>query len=99
MPILKSVAAEVIVWLQPALLSLLADFPGIDRVLPLHDGTPECDYDVDVELMELPHIFRTTLDTIPRSVPYVSVEPSVLHAEERMTVGVFPNSGSWDNRR
>jgi hypothetical protein len=34
---------------------------GIDRLLPLHDGAPDVEYNVDVESMELPHIFRTTL--------------------------------------
>lgn len=34
---------------------------GIDRLLPLHDGAPDVEYNVDVESMELPYIFRTTL--------------------------------------
>jgi len=37
-----------------------------DTLLPLHDGAPDIEYDADVEIMELPHVFRTTLDTIPR---------------------------------
>lgn len=70
---LRTIAREVIVWAQPALLSLLRTAAGIDRLLPLHDGTPDVSYDVDVELMELPHVFRTTLDTLPCAVPYLDV--------------------------
>lgn len=70
-PLLKNIAREVIVWAQPSLLELLATVEGIDRLLPLHDGVPDVDYQVDVELMELPHIFRSTLETIPRRVPYI----------------------------
>ena len=64
-PMVKKIAKEVIVWAQPKLIPLLETMDGIDQLLPLHDGTPEVEYDVDVETMELPHIFRTTLDTLP----------------------------------
>jgi hypothetical protein len=70
-PLLKKIASRVIVWMQPKLMPLFTGMAGIDELLPLHDGTPDCEYDVDVELMELPHVFRTTLETIPRAVPYV----------------------------
>src|SRR5690242_21875259 len=36
-PLLKRVAAEVIVWMQPSLIPLLRSVRGIDRVLPLHE--------------------------------------------------------------
>src|SRR4051812_37865522 len=72
-PLLRAIASQVTVWIQPALMRLFSDMPGIDRLLPLDDGAPECDYDAEVELMELPHVFRTTLATIPRAVPYINV--------------------------
>src|SRR3954449_6992075 len=40
-PLLKAIAAEVIVWTQPSLIPLLQNVRGIDRLLPLHDGDPE----------------------------------------------------------
>src|SRR4051794_40948305 len=46
-PWVKAIAREVIVWAQPELLPLLRTAAGIDRLLPLHDGTPDIDYDVD----------------------------------------------------
>ena len=48
--LLKEVAAEVIVWAQPSLIPLLRTVKGIDQLLPLHDGVPDVEYDVDVEL-------------------------------------------------
>jgi hypothetical protein len=60
-PLIKTIAREVIVLAQPALLPLLRTMRGIDRLLPLHNGAPDVEYDVDVESMKLPHIFRTTL--------------------------------------
>jgi hypothetical protein len=102
-PLLKRVARDVIVWAQPCLLPLLATARGIDRLLPLHDGVPEVDYDADVELMELPHVFRTTLDTIPAEVPYLHAPRSTFRtlegAREALRVGVVWQSGGWDDRR
>jgi hypothetical protein len=97
--LLKKVAAEVIVWVQPSLIPLLRGVSGIDRMLPLHDGMPEVEYDVDVELGELPYIFRTTMESIPREVPYIFVEPAMLASNGRLQVGLIWESGDWDSRR
>ena len=97
--LLKAVATEVIVWVQPTLIPLLRSVRGIDRLLPLHDGTPEVEYDVDVELSELAHVFRTTSENIPAEVPYIFVEPAVLAAKEGLRVGLIWESGEWDTRR
>src|SRR5688572_4769011 len=40
-PLLRSRAREVIVWAQPKLIPLLRSVPGIDLLLPLHDGAPD----------------------------------------------------------
>jgi hypothetical protein len=98
-PLLKAIAAEVIVWTQPSLIPLLQNVPGIDRLLPLHEGEPKVEYDVDLELNELPHLFRTTLTSIPAVVPYIFVEPASLPRSERLSVGLIWQSGDWDNRR
>jgi len=99
LPALRAVAAEVTVWAQPALLPLLATADGVDRLLPLHDGTPDVDYDVDVEIMELPHVFRSTLDTLPATVPYFHVPPAPRAAHDRLAVGVVWAAGDWDPAR
>lgn len=98
-PLIKEIAREVMVWAQPALLPLLQTMRGIDRLLPLHDGTPDVEYDVDVESMELPHIFRTTLATIPAEIPYLHVTPAALPRHGRLAVGLVWASGDWDHAR
>ncbi|MBV9531256.1 MAG: hypothetical protein JO283_09340, partial [Bradyrhizobium sp.] len=57
---LRQIASEVILWCQPELLSVMATVDGVDRILPLHDGTPDLDFDVDIEIMEIPHAIRAT---------------------------------------
>lgn len=95
---LRAIAREVIVWAQPSLLRLLESVEGIDRLVPLTDGTPEAEYDLDVEVMELPFIFRSTLATIPNDVPYVAAAPAVLPGV-RPRVGLIWRSGDWELRR
>src|SRR3954452_2291314 len=61
LPLLRQRARKVVVWAQPTLLELLATVGGADLLLPLHNGAPGVDYDADVEIMELPQVFRTTV--------------------------------------
>ena len=98
--LLKQLAAQVIVWVQPSLIPLLRGVVGIDQLLPLHDGTPEAEYDVDLELNELPYVFRTTIDNIPADVPYLHVDPAPLpNALGTIRIGLIWQSGDWDASR
>ena len=102
LPLLTSVAAEVIVWVQPSLLELLRGVPGTHRLLSLHDGQPDAEYDVDLEIMELPYVFRTTAATLPAKVPYLHAPPASpgsLGADRSFKVGVVWRAGDWDERR
>jgi hypothetical protein len=100
-PRLARLASEVTVWAQPALLPLLARLVGWQgRLLPLHDGAPDIEYDVDVESMEVPHALRITLDTLPAVVPYFDVAPAGrLSAPGRLKVGVVTGCGDWNPGR
>jgi len=97
-PLVRRTAAEVIVWAQPRLMPLLEGAPGVDRALPLHDGAPEAEYDVDIEVMELPYAFRTTVETIPNRVPYLTA-PTTLLSGRRPRVGIAWRAGDWNHDR
>lgn len=99
-PLVKKIASAVIVWVQPRLIPILQCTEGIDLLLPLHDGTPEADYDTDVEIMELAHVFRTTLSTIPMKIPYINIEPMQLSRDkDKLSVGLVWKAGDWDQSR
>jgi hypothetical protein len=98
-PLVRAIACEVIVWAQPALIPLLRTATGIDQLLPLHDGVPEVEYDVDVEVMELAHVFRSTLQTIPAAVPYLLADPAALCESGTPRIGLAWRAGAWDARR
>jgi hypothetical protein len=57
------------------------------------------DFDVDLEIMELPHLFRTALESIPGSVPYFRVNPSDRASARRPSVGLVWRAGDWDTER
>jgi hypothetical protein len=100
LPLVQRLAAETLLWAQPELLPLLRSAAGIDRLLPLHDGPSEATREVDVEIMELPFVLRSTPTTLPAHVPYLHAEP--LRAQARdgaMAVGLVWQAGDWDPHR
>ncbi|MEO6546844.1 MAG: hypothetical protein ABIN94_02555 [Ferruginibacter sp.] len=100
LPVLKEITTEVIVWVQPKLIPLLQSMCGISELLALHDGTPQVDFEVDVEIMELPYIFRSTINTIPAQVPYLHItRHPIFSNKKKHTVGLVWKSGDWDENR
>jgi hypothetical protein len=100
---LRTIAAEVVVWCQPELLTLIAAADGVDRVLPLHEGTPEADFDVDIEIMEIPHAIRASREQIEIRGPYLRTTRGDSAAEPAMgdacSIGLVWEVGGWDRRR
>jgi hypothetical protein len=97
--LLKEIAAEVIVWAQPALMDLLKTVEGVDQVIPLNDAAPGVSYDVDCEVMELPFIFRSTVETIPATIPYLHAEAKPLNSGSEIAVGLVWQAGDWNQAR
>jgi hypothetical protein len=58
---------------QPPLISLVADLPGVHKVLTYKELVP--DFDFHCPLMSLPLAFKNRIDCVPAPVPY-------LHAPE-----------------
>lgn len=98
---LRALASEVILWVQPSLMPLAATAAGIDRIMPLHDGTPDAAYDVDIEIMEIPHALRITASEVTGRMPYLSPPPSNWQPDRNglRSVGLVWRAGGWDARR
>jgi hypothetical protein len=103
---LREKAREVIVWVQPELVGLLRRVDGIDQVFPLHDGTPDFDYDVDIEVMELAHALRASPELVSSRVPYFPRRGNVrkcgspsLSKSKSKSIGLVWEVGNWDRRR
>ena len=69
-PLAAARGARVILEVQPALVSLLRDMPGIAEVVAVGEETGP--FDLQAPMMSLPQAFGTTLETIPASIPYLA---------------------------
>jgi hypothetical protein len=97
---LRAMAREVVVWSQPELVNLVGTAPGVDVVLPLNDGAPQVDYDVDVEIMELAHALRITPASVAPTIPYLFPERAPPRPRRReFSIGIVWAAGDWDLRR
>jgi hypothetical protein len=100
-PHLRRIAREVTLWVQPELIPLVSTMDCADRIIPLHDGTPDVPYEVDVELAELTHVLRVTPDDVGRSVPYLHAtdDGERLQNNHAFRVGLVWAAGEWNPRR
>lgn len=81
--LIKSRGATVVVECQKSLVKLLDGCPGIDQLIAEGDELPR--FDFQVPLLSLPAVLKTTLDTIPASVPYISASSRlVTHWHDRL---------------
>ncbi|MBH5366813.1 hypothetical protein [Bradyrhizobium glycinis] len=99
---LRAIARSVTLWCQPELLPLVEGAAGVDRAIPLHDGAPEIAFEVDIEIMEVPHAIRARRDQVEMHVPYLALPPVAvqpLRQEQGLAVGLVWKVGEWDKRR
>lgn len=107
-PRLRAEAREVIVKVQPMLLTLFEGMPGIDMLRNAWTTDPDPEHDVAIECMEFPYAFRDTPASLPHRVPYLPVErirtaanrlPVEWQWPAGMKVGVIWASSAWDSSR
>lgn len=67
-PLVAGRAGRVILAVQPPLVRLLRDVPGVDHVVAVGGVLPA--FDVACPLLSLPRLLGTTLETIPPALPY-----------------------------
>jgi tetratricopeptide (TPR) repeat protein len=105
-PLLAERGARVILEIDQALKDLLSSVSGITQCVAKGETLP--DHDFYCSLASLPLAFGTEIDTIPSSVPYVSVSErarswtAFLGPSGRARVGIVwsgnPNHGNDHNR-
>jgi hypothetical protein len=77
-PIVKRRGGTVVVECQQPLVRLLEGCAGVDRLVGQGDALPA--FDVQAPLLSLPGILKTSPETIPADVPYLSVRPAAVQA-------------------
>jgi tetratricopeptide (TPR) repeat protein len=101
-PMVKALGGTVILETQPPLESLMKVAPGVDEVVLQNATLPE--FDLQVPIVCLPRIFKTKVETIPATVPYLVrhpvAEPLVYDSSKRPRIGiVWAGSPIHDNDR
>jgi len=71
--LVKQKNGRVIVWCLPQLQHLFAQVSAIDGLIVNPEDAP--DFQVRAQLMSLPHILGTTLETVPAKIPYLAPPP------------------------
>jgi hypothetical protein len=73
-PLVADRCGRVLLQCHRELISLVEGVPGLAQVIPLSAKLPA--FDAHCTLLSLPHIFATTLATIPATVPYLKADPA-----------------------
>jgi tetratricopeptide (TPR) repeat protein len=95
--------ARVILEVQPSLKQLLSGLPDLTALVA--GGEPLPEFDLQCPLLSLPLVFRTTLETIPRAIPYLhagqearQVWTKRLGEETRFKVGIVWSGSPHHNK-
>jgi hypothetical protein len=106
-PRLRTLAAEVTYEVPPALYELAPYIDGVDSVVTwgrLEPVTPIC-WDTQIEVMELPYIFRTQIRDLPVAEHYLHLPQTRCNCVNRKMgrnhprVGVVWAAGDWNPTR
>lgn len=77
--LLKELGAYVILEAQHSLVTLLTMYPFLDKVIPITTDIKQLPhFDVQLPLMSLPHVFATTVETVPNTTPYLQANPTIV---------------------
>lgn len=80
-PLVAERGGTVVLEVQPRLVRLLRDIPGVSCVIARGDALPEFAW--HCPLMSLPAAFATTMDTIPADIPYLRADAAEAEAARR----------------
>ena len=94
-PLVAHRGGRVVVICVQALGRLLATCPGVDKVVIEGDKLPEIA--CHIQVMSLPAIFATTLQTIPSKIPYLEADPSLVQRwrDELLGINEFKIGVVW----
>ena len=103
-PALAQIATKVIVEVPPRLLPLAPCFAEVKHVISWEDDPPA--WENQIEIMELPYFFRTTLADLPIARKYLQIPAAAVEAAaaamgiiRNRAIGLVTSAGSWNPSR
>lgn len=101
LPQLRAIAKSITLQVPPPLLPLFRRMPCVDTVITWKE--PEPSWDTQIECMELPYIFRTTLENIPSPLmclpPQEESRREISRRKDLLHVGLVWSAGEWNPSR
>ncbi|WP_263385650.1 glycosyltransferase family protein [Granulicella arctica] len=94
-PQLRAQARSVTWQVPPSLVELAGCFEGVEHVVTWEET---CTWDMQVEITELPYLFRTTVAQLPIATGYLSV-PFGLVDKHKPRIGLVWAAGEWNQSR
>lgn len=85
LPLVAERGGKVILEVDPPLIPLFDSFPGVAIVIPKSVTPPLTD--VYIHLLSLPHLFGTTLETVPQRIPYFTPDKAKSAEWQRILAG------------
>ena len=100
-PLLNARSASVCVEVAPRFVELARHFIGVSDVITWGPDAPQTaqEWDVQVEVMEFPYVFRTHMDDLPLAVNYLEVDAAGQRPDRKLQVGVAWTAGDWNPER
>jgi len=107
-PRIAELAQDLVVEVAPAMVDLAKMFDSVEKVITWGSRAPAVipDWDVQMEINELPYIFRSQPEDLPLATEYLNVRKWLCHtaADETrrpgsLRVGVVWASGEWNPSR
>lgn len=106
MPQLRARASSVVVEVHPRLYELASYIDGVGEVITWGELAPvlPVNWDVQMEIMELPYLFRTSLHQLPIANNYLHIPDSVtdrlaLASSRCPRIGIVWAAGEWNLQR
>ena len=107
-PRLRTRASQVIIEVPPAMVEIAPCFDGVETVITWGAGAPAyaIQWDVQIEVMELPYFFRTEQHELPVAEKYLHLPAGVKRQAAQIMgssswprVGVVWAGGDWNPER
>jgi hypothetical protein len=103
---LRKIASTLVIEVSPRFVPLAQYFDGVEEVITWGEQAPfsQPKWDVQIEVMELPYLFRTQMNELPLSTRYLRLPPCLtarftLPQHHGLKVGVAWSAGGWNTSR
>ena len=80
-PLLAELGGRVVLEVQQPLVSLMTSLKGVEKIIGKTSGLPVTD--CYIRLLSLPHLFQTTVESLPNPIPYLSAPIQLVSAWQK----------------